>query len=159
MSAGPCSFLEDSLGLTFVFPAPGVCLHSLDRGAASLCLPLESHRPLTNHSWGRLSKLKKVKVKSLSRAQLFATSWTVSYQSPPSMGFSRQEYWSGLPFPSPEDLPNPGIEPRSPALQTDALLSEPPRKPNLCNSKGPYPWITPSHLRVWNHFCQVLSAV
>ena len=47
-------------------------------------------------------------------------------QAPPSMGFSRQEYWSGLPFPSPGDLPDPGIEPGSPALQTDALLSEPP---------------------------------
>ena len=60
---------------------------------------------------------KKVKVKSLSRVQLFATPWTVVYQAPPSMGFSRQEYWSGLPFPSPGGLPNPGIEPRSPALQ------------------------------------------
>ena len=45
------------------------------------------------------------------------------------MGFSRQEYWSGLPFPSPGDLPNPGIEPRSPALQAEALTSEPPEKP------------------------------
>ena len=51
----------------------------------------------------------------LSRVQLFATPWTVAYQAPLSMGFSRQEYWSGLPFPSP-DLPNPGIEPGSPAL-------------------------------------------
>ena len=49
----------------------------------------------------------------------------VAYQAPPSMGFSRQEYWSGLPFPSPEDLPNPGIEPRSPTLQADALPSAP----------------------------------
>ena len=64
---------------------------------------------------------KKVKVKSLSRVQLFATPWTVAYQAPPSMGFSRQEYWSGLPFPFPGDLPNPGIEPGSPAWQTDAL--------------------------------------
>ena len=54
-----------------------------------------------------------VKVKSLSRAQLFAASWTVAYQAPLSMGFSRQEYWNRLPFPSPEELPNPGIEPRS----------------------------------------------
>ena len=54
------------------------------------------------------------------------TPWTVAYQAPPSMGFSRQECWSGLPFPSPEDLPNPGIEPESPALQADALPSEPP---------------------------------
>ena len=65
-----------------------------------------------------------------SHAQLFATPWTVAYQVPTSMGFSRQEYWSGLPFPSPGDLPNPGIEPRSPALQADALTSEPPGKPN-----------------------------
>ena len=73
--------------------------------------------------------LVKVKVKSLSRVRLFATPWTVAYQAPPSMEFSRQEYWSGLPFPSPEDLPNPGIEPGSPALQADALPSEPPGKP------------------------------
>ena len=58
----------------------------------------------------------KVKVKSLSRVWLFVTPWTVAYQDPLSMRFSRQEYWSGLPFPSPEDLPNPGIEPGSPAL-------------------------------------------
>ena len=55
----------------------------------------------------------KVKVKSLSCVQPFATPWTVAYQVPPSMGFSRQENWSGLPFPSPGDLPNPGIEPGS----------------------------------------------
>ena len=73
----------------------------------------------------------KVKVKSLSHVRLFATLWTVAYQASPSMGFSRQEYWSGLPFPSPGDLPDPGIEPRSPALETDALTSEPPGKP-LC---------------------------
>ena len=60
--------------------------------------------------------LMEVKVKSLSRVQLFATPWTVAYQAPLSMGFSRQEYWSGLPFPSPGDLPDPGIEPGSPAL-------------------------------------------
>ena len=64
-------------------------------------------------------------MKSLSRVRLFATLWTVARQAPLSMGFSRQEYWSGLPFPSPEDLPNPGIEPGSPALQADALSSEP----------------------------------
>ena len=49
--------------------------------------------------------------------------WTVAHQAPPSMGFSRQEYWSGLPFPSPGDLPDPGIEPRSPTLQADTLTS------------------------------------
>ena len=62
-----------------------------------------------------------MKVKLLSRVQLFATPWTVARQAPPSMGFSRQEYWSGLPFPSPGDLPDPGIEPRSPALQEEAF--------------------------------------
>ena len=66
---------------------------------------------------------------SLSRVRLFATPWTVAHQAPPSMGFSRQEYWSGLPFPSPGDLLDPGIEPRSPALQADALTSEPPGNP------------------------------
>ena len=65
-------------------------------------------------------------MKSLSRVQLLATPWTVHNQAPPSMEFSRQEYWSGLPFPSPGDLPNPGIEPGSPALWADALLFEPP---------------------------------
>ena len=71
----------------------------------------------------------KVKVKSLSRVRLFATLWAVAHQASPSMGFSRRKYWSGLPFPSPGDLPDPGIEPRSPALQADALTSEPPGKP------------------------------
>ena len=69
-------------------------------------------------------------MRSLSPVQLFATSWTVAYQAPPSVGFSRQEYWSGLPFPSPGDPPDPGIEPRSPTLQADALPSEPPEKPS-----------------------------
>ena len=71
-------------------------------------------------------KHRKLKVKSLSHVRLFATPWTVAHQAPPSMGFSRQEYWSGLPFPSPGDLPNAGIKPRSPALQADALSSELP---------------------------------
>ena len=70
-------------------------------------------------------------VKSLSHVQLFVTPWTVACQAPLSMGFSRQEYWSGLPFPSPGDLPNSGIEPRSPALQADALFSEPPGKSGI----------------------------
>ena len=57
-----------------------------------------------------------MEVKSLSHVWLFETPWTVVYQAPRSMGFSRQEYWSGLPFPSPGDLPDPGIEPKSLAL-------------------------------------------
>ena len=51
----------------------------------------------------------------------FVTLWTVAHQAPLSIGFSRQEHWSGLPFPSPEDLPNPGIKPTSPSLQVDSL--------------------------------------
>ena len=68
----------------------------------------------------------KVKLQSFSRVQLFATQWPAAHQAPLSMGFSRQEYWSGLPFPSPGNLPNPGIEPVSAALRADSLLSEPP---------------------------------
>ena len=72
-----------------------------------------------------------MKVKSLSRVRLFATPWTGAYQAPPSVGFSRQECWSGLPFPYPGDLTDPEIEHGSPALQADALPSEPPGKPLL----------------------------
>ena len=75
-------------------------------------------------------------MKLLSRVRLFATPWTVAHQAPQSMEFSRQDYWSGLPFPSPADLPNPGIKPGSPAQQVDALPSEPPGKPQ--NKKGHY---------------------
>ena len=63
-----------------------------------------------------------------SCVRLFTTPWTVAYQTPPSVGFSRQEYWSGLSLSSLGDLPNPGIEPGSPTLQADALPSEPPGK-------------------------------
>ena len=75
---------------------------------------------LTLHHW---------EGKSLSRVWLFATPWTVAHQAPQSMGFFRQEYWSGLLLPSPGDFPDQGIEPGSPALQT--LLSEPPGEPHI----------------------------
>ena len=84
--------------------------------------------------WATVHGVPKVKEKLLSRVRLFATPWTVAYQAPQSMEFSRQEYWSGLSFPSPGDLPNPGIKPGSPSLQADALLSEPPGK--LAGSSG-----------------------
>ena len=77
-----------------------------------------------------------MKVKPLSRVRLFATPWTVAYQAPQSMEFSRRDYWSGLPFPSSGDLPNPGIEPGSPTLQADALLSEPPGGPGSKQLEG-----------------------
>ena len=76
-----------------------------------------------------LSKIMTLLLKSLSGVRLFVTTCTVAYQAPPSMGFSRQEYWSGLPFPSPGDLPNPGIEPGFPTLQEVSLPAEPQGKP------------------------------
>ena len=82
------------------------------------------------HSYTTNGPRKKSKIKWENILRLFATPWTVAHQGPPSIGFSRQEYWSGLPFPSPGDLPDPGTETRSPALQADALSSEPPGKPS-----------------------------
>ena len=87
-----------------------------------LVMEVKSDAVKTNVAWSE--------VKSLSRVWLFVTPWTVAYQAPPSMVFSRQEYWSGLPFHSQGELPDPGIKPRSPALQADTLPSEPPGKPN-----------------------------
>ena len=75
-------------------------------------------------------------MKLLSHVRLSATPWTVAYQASPSMGFCRQEYWSGLPFPSPGDLPNPGMEPRYPALEADTLTSEPPGKPFIIGNRN-----------------------
>ena len=68
---------------------------------------------------------------SFSYVQLFATPWPIAHQAPLSMEFSMQEYWSGYPFPSLVDLPYPGNEPVSPALQADSLLSEPPGKHHM----------------------------
>ena len=71
----------------------------------------------------------------LSRVQLFATLWTIARQASLSMEFPRQEYWGGLPFPFPGDLPNPGIQPKSSVLQADALTSEPgPEATNTMNT-------------------------
>ena len=102
-----------------------------------------------SHTWSSASKIiyclqasMKVKVKLLSLVQLFATPWIVANPAPPFMEFSRQEYWRGLPFPSPGALPDPWIEPGSPVLQADALPSEPPGMAMiLCYSslKGPRP--------------------
>ena len=99
-----------------------------------LLFAVELNPILTQENKASLSQLTALmplsEEKLLSRVRLFATPWTVAYQVPPSIRFSRQECWSGLPFPSPGDLPDPGIEPGSPALQADALPSEPPGKPN-----------------------------
>ena len=85
-----------------------ISIHSLDHCYLLSRMSLEEFWRSFSCLWGE--------VKSLSHVQLFATPWTVAYQALPSMGFSRQEYWSGLPFPSPEDLPDPGIKSRSPTL-------------------------------------------
>ena len=74
-----------------------------------------------------------MKVKAFSHVQLSVILWTVAYQAPPSTGFSRQENWSGWPFPSPGDLSNPEIEPRSPASWADALLLKPPARNAMLN--------------------------
>ena len=70
-----------------------------------------------------------------SHVQFFASLWTVAHQAPLSMGFSREEYWSGLPCPLPGDLPNPGVEPMSPILQAGSLPSEPPGSSIIISSK------------------------
>ena len=82
-------------------------------------------------------KAKQSKAKSLSCVWLFVNPWTVAHQAPPFIRFSRQEYWNVLPFPSPGDLPNPGIEPRSPTLQADAFNLCTTREPLLSHSKSP----------------------
>ena len=69
------------------------------------------------------------RISHLVRSNSLRPLWTVAHQPPLSLEFSRQEYWNGQPFPSPRDLPDPGIEPRFLALQADCLLSEPPEKP------------------------------
>ena len=69
-------------------------------------------------------------ISHFSRVRFFETAWTVARQAPLFVGFSRQDYWSGLPCPPLGDLPDPGVEPRFPALQADSLPSEPPGKPH-----------------------------
>ena len=83
-----------------------------------------SHPYMTTGKATALSIHRSEVVKSLSRVRLFATPWTIALQVPRSVGFSRQECWSGFPFPSPGDLPNPGIKRRSPALQANSLPTE-----------------------------------
>ena len=77
-----------------------------------------------------------MKVKSLSHVRLFVTPWTAALKAPLSVGFPRQEYWHGLPFPSPGDLPDPGMEPGSPASQVDSPQPEPLREPINSFKKG-----------------------
>ena len=106
--------MSDFILFSSKITAGGDCSHKIKR---SLLLKRIAMTNLDSVLKSRdITFLTKAKVKSFSLVWLFATPWTGAYQDPPSMGFSRQEYWSGLPFPSPGDLPNPGIEPRSPFL-------------------------------------------
>ena len=90
---------------------------------------------------------------SLSVVSDSLTPWTVARQAPLTMGFSKQEHWSGLPSPPPGDLPNSGVEPRSPALQADSLPSEPPGKP-IFMYKDKYVWCFPRWHSGKGHTCQ-----
>ena len=103
---------------------------------------------------GRCLKILEIpSMKLLSCVRLFATPWTAAHQAPPSVGFSRQEYWSGLPFLSPGDLPDPEIEPGSSALWADALPSEPPEIPY--DPSIPLLGIYPTEI---NHYLKKISA-
>ena len=89
----------------------------------------------------------------LNRVGLFSTLWSIAFQAPLSMGFSRQEYWSGLPFPSPGDLPDPRIEPTSPlspALQADSLPAEPLGKTLRARNRSKLPLCLAG---LWDIFC------
>ena len=79
--------------------------------------------------WHAQSAAARMRADSLQSRPTLSDPWTVARQAPLSVGFSRREYWSGLPFPPSGDLPDPGIKSGSPALQPDSLLSEPPAKP------------------------------
>ena len=85
-------------------------------------------------------------LRRFSRVRLFATPRTVAYQALQSMGFSRQEYWSRLPFPSPRDLPSPGPDPGSPALEADTLPTEPPGKNGRKTQQQPAHWALLNHV-------------
>ena len=132
-----------------LFTHPCDCPQSLQGGQGGV--RTRGHQGHTCFSLYNLCE--KVKVKSLSRVRLFATRRTVAYQAPPSVGSSRHESWSGLPFPSPGDLPYPGIEPGSPSLWADALPSEPHTFPCVC-------WVLSrcSHVRLCATLCTIAPA-
>ena len=121
--------ITDSLGMSFSKLEKIVkdreAWHAAVHGVAKSWTQLNDWRTTMSSPGGGHREKWRREVKLFSRVWLFVTQWTAACQTPLSMGFSRQEYWSGLPFPSPVDCPNPGIEPRSPALQTDSLLAEP----------------------------------
>ena len=137
-----CSVVSDSLWPHGLQPTRLLCPWDfLHKSTLQRIFPAQRSKPCLLHLVlasgyfttvppGKPLMLVKVKVYFLSRVQLFVNPWTVAHQAPLSMEFYRQDYWSGLPFPSPRELPDPGIEPRSPALQAASVPSEPPGKPS-----------------------------
>ena len=117
-------------GLNIAHPE---CVQSVPRQPAGWGTSwLQGPRVLLNTAWGccaHVSSPLRLRVKLLIHVRLFATPWTVAHQDPPTMGFPRQEYWSGLPFPSPGDLPDPGVESLSPSLAGGFFTTEPLGKP------------------------------
>ena len=131
IKVSPTSRLDNHMGSLVRMQTQGLAAGLLNQSPCEQNLEICIFNWLSRRFFYQLVYEKKVKVKLLGHVQLFATPWTVAYQAPQSMEFSRQEYWSGLPFPSPGDLLDPGIESRSPTLQADALPSEPPGKPYM----------------------------
>ena len=123
--------LPPSISRTFIFPNETSYLWKTHYPFPSASVSVNHHSIFYLREFDYMTYLK---VSSLSRVQLFVTPWTVAHQAPQSVKFSRQEYWSELPFPSPGDLSNPGIKPRSSAWQADSSPSEPPEK--TCSLKS-----------------------
>ena len=109
------------------------------------CWKIVGNNGLFSYSW-ETDLLGSTKWRSLSHVQLFVTLWTIQ-----SMEFSRPEYWSGWPFPSPGDLPNPGIKPRSPTLLADSLPAEPQGRPKVTSSSL-QPWLLQARILEWVAF-------
>ena len=129
------------MGLSFpLMLAPH--LASSREPSAPMCSPTDTSQPCEPD---------RAHAKMLSHVKPFVTMWTIAHQAHLSMTFSKEEYWNGLPFPSPGDLPHPGIEPGSPALQADSLSTEPPGKPPFIECLG--------HARCCaRHILQILSS-
>ena len=135
------------------------CFTSMSISPITICLRKKERKE--ERKEGRKTEREREKEREVVQSYpTLCEPWTVAWQAPPSMGFSRQEYWSGLPFPSPGDLPNPGIKPRSPELQADSLPSEPPGNQVFCLRLVVI--LAQTHSRKWRkkvHFLTLLSHI